>query len=155
MNENQASEFETGIGIGAVDVIPPSFHTLDVRPFTDEQWWSMCDANMSLPESLAKADLTRPFVYDRRYGVFHVPSGHHQHAMSILLAFRHGHTKGLAVAEHLGLEFSHGTADEWLRTTPGACFLSSVGRNVLAGSRDSLSVLERRIIGRGVSYAFE
>ena len=70
---------------------------LDVRPFTDEQWWSMCDAHMSLPEPLAKADLTRPFVYARRYGVFYVPSGHHQHAMSILLAFRHGHTKGLAV----------------------------------------------------------
>ena len=128
---------------------------LDVRPFTDEQWWSMCDAHMSLPEPLAIADLSRPFVYDRRYGVFYVPSGHHQHAMSILLAFRHGHTKGLAVAEHLGLAFSHGTADEWLRTTPGACFLSSVGKNVLAGNRESLSVLERRIIGRGVSYAFD
>jgi len=30
-----------------------------------------------------------------------------------------------------------------------------VGKSVLAGNRESLSVLERRIIGRGVSYAFE
>lgn len=115
----------------------------------------MCDVHMSLPEPLAKADLTRPFVYDRRYGVFYVPSGYHQHAMSILLAFRHGHTKGIAVAEHLGLEFSHETADEWLRTTPGACFLNSAGKSVLAGNRDSLSIIERRMIGRKISYAFE
>ncbi|WP_068675143.1 hypothetical protein [Variovorax sp. WDL1] len=115
----------------------------------------MCDAQMSMPEPLAKSDLNRPFVYDRRYGVFYVPPGHHQHAMSILLAFRHGHTKGIAVAKHLGLKFSQGTADEWLRTTPGACFLSSVGKDVLAGTRDSLSVLEKRIIGRRIAYAFE
>lgn len=128
---------------------------LDTSPFIDRQWWSMCDADMSLPVPLGKADPQKPFIYERRYGVFYVPSRQHQHAMSVLLAFRHGLTKGIEVAERLGLGFSQGTADEWLRTAPGACFLSSVGQNVLAGTRGSLSVLERRIIGRGISYAFE
>jgi hypothetical protein len=85
---------------------------LDIRPFTDEQWWSMCDAHMSLPIPLAKADLQQPFVYERRYGVFYVPSGQHQNAMSILLAFHHGLTKGIDVADRLRLDFSQGTADE-------------------------------------------
>jgi hypothetical protein len=39
---------------------------LDTSPFTDEQWWSMCDAHMSLPVPLATADLHQPFIYERR-----------------------------------------------------------------------------------------
>jgi hypothetical protein len=128
---------------------------LDTSPFTDPQWWSMCDASMSLPVPLAKADLQQPFVYERSYGVFYVPFGQHQQAMSTLLAFRHGLVKGIDVAEHLGLSFSHGTADEWLRSTPGACFRSSVGKKIQVGSRSSLNALERRLIGIEVAYVFE
>jgi len=128
---------------------------LDTAPFSDEQWWSMCDANMSLPVPFAKADLQQPFVYERRYGVFYVPFGQHQHAMSVLLAFQHGLVKGYEVAEQLGLCFSDGTADEWLKSTPGASFRSSVGQKVQVGSRASLNALERRLIGQDVTYVFE
>jgi hypothetical protein len=128
---------------------------LDTSPFSDAQWWSMCDASMSLPVPLSKADLQQPFVYERSYGVFYVPFGQHQQAMSILLAFRHGLVKGIDVAERLGLSFSSGTADEWLRSTPGTCFRSSVGKKIQVGSRASLNALERRLVGREVAYVFE
>lgn len=66
---------------------------LDTSPFTDEQWWAMCDAHMSLPVPLAKADLTKPFVYERRFGLFYVPFGFHHRAMSLLLAFQYDLTR--------------------------------------------------------------
>ena len=119
-------------------------------PFTMAQFWKMCDAQMSDPVVLGRADLTKPFVYDRRYGVFYVPMGHHQTAMSLLLAFDHGCRDGLTVANKLGLRYSHGTADHWLETVPGTAFRSSQGTAVRAGRRESLNVLERRFFGEVV-----
>jgi len=127
--------------------------SLDIHPFTEMQWWAMCDANMGLPVPLREADMSRPFVYERAHGVFYVPMGSHQHAMSVLLAFQHGLCKGLEVAEKLALEFSHGTADHWLESTPGAAFRSSVGKKVQAGKPGNLTVIERRRLGV-VEYLF-
>ncbi len=123
--------------------------------FSDRQWWSMCDAHMSLPVPLHLADLTRPFVYDRKWGVFYVPPGLHQQAMGILLAFHHGLLKGYDVAQHLGLSTrdSHVAADYWLEKTPGAAFLSSVGKKVQAGPRGNLTAIERRLLG-GIEHVF-
>lgn len=128
---------------------------MTIRPgFTDPQWWSMCDANMSEPVPLARADLTKPFVYDRKYGVFYVPSGFHQTAMSVLLAFHHGLVKGVDVSQKLKLRYSEGTSDEWLRTIPGTCFKSSVGKRVNAGKRANLSAVEKRFF-IDIEYLFE
>jgi hypothetical protein len=115
--------------------------------FSDEQWWSMCSAHMGLPQPLHEADLTKPFVYDRRWGVFFVSSGCHQQAMSVLLAFHNGLVKGIDVADRLGLDFSDGTAEYWLEKTPGAAFKSSVGKKVQAGPRGNLTAIERRWLG--------
>lgn len=115
--------------------------------FSDEQWWAMCSAHMSLPVTLKDADLTKPFVYDRRWGVFYVPFGQHQLAMSILLAFHHGQTDAIDTAEMLGVEYSGGSADLWLEKTPGAAFRSSVGKKVQAGPRGNLTAIERRFFG--------
>lgn len=115
--------------------------------FSDEQWWAMCDAHMSLPVPLAEADVTKPFVYDRRWGLFYVPFGQHQFAMSILLAFHQGSTDAIATADALGLSYSDGSADYWLEKTPGAAFRSSVGKKVQAGPRGNLTVIERRLLG--------
>jgi len=120
---------------------------LDIAPFTDQQWWKMCDAGMSLPVPLNEADLTRPFVYDRAFGVFPVPGGRHQVAMSLLLAWRHGCDGGIEVAEKLAIEFSGETADRWLEGTPGAAFLSSVGKRIQVATGRGLTVQERRLFG--------
>lgn len=125
----------------------------DVSPFTDEQWWAMCGAQMSMPVPLHAANLTVPFVYERGFGVFYVPMGYHQQAMSTLLAFQHGLNKGVDVAEKLHLALSDGTADRWLELTPGAAFRSSVGRSVKAGKKGVLTVIERRHFGE-VEYVF-
>lgn len=115
---------------------------------TDKMWWKMCDLHMALPVPLKEADLAKPFVYERKWGVFYVPMGMHQGAMSLLLAFQHGLESGVKVAEKLGLTYSEGTADYWLEHTPGAAFLSSVGDNrIQAGSFKQLNVREHRLFG--------
>lgn len=114
---------------------------------SDEMWWAMCDAHMGLPVPLAEADLSRPFVYERRWGVFYVPGGYHPSAMSLLLAFQHGLCCGIDVGEKLKVSCSSGTADYWLEHTPGAAFRSSVGRCVSVGSLKGLTIQERRLFG--------
>lgn len=118
------------------------------------QFWKLCDAEMSDPVVLSRADVSRPFVYDRQFGFFYVPMGRHQQAMSLLLAFHHGHSDGLTAAGRLGLEYSSGSADHWLEHIPGTAFRSSQGSRVLAGRRGSLNAIERRIFGT-VDYLFE
>lgn len=111
---------------------------------SDPMYWALCDAMADLPLPLAEADLSKPFVYERRWGVFYVPFGHHPGAMSLLLAFQHGLRDGIDAAERLGLSYSDGTADHWLEHTPGAAFRSSVGKTIQIGRWGGLSPLERR-----------
>src|SRR5688572_22398663 len=92
---------------------------IDTKPFTDEQWWKMCDVNLHMPEPLGRADKSRPFVYDRKWGLFHCPPGHHPAAMGLLLAFHHGLLCRLDVAEKLGVDVPYGAADYYLEHTPG------------------------------------
>lgn len=120
---------------------------------SQRQWNQFCDFCMSHPVPLAEADLSKPFVYERRYGVFYVPGGMHQSAMSFLLALQQGCEDGIDAAEKLGLSYSDGTADRWLEHTPGAAFRSSVGKRVQVGSGKGLTVQERRLFG-DVSCAF-
>lgn len=100
---------------------------------------------MSEPVALGQADLTRPFVYERKHGVFYVPGGMHPGAMSFLLALQHGLPSGVAVAESLGLRYSSGTAEHWLEHTPGAAFRSSVGKHIQIATGRDLTALERRL----------
>lgn len=117
---------------------------LDIRPFTDEQWYAMCDANISLPVPLAKADLTKPFIYDRKWGLFYVPGGRHQIAAATLLAFHHGFRKAYEILE-LNID---NYADTYFETVPGTAFKSSVGtRLVRTWSPQSLTAVEKRILG--------
>ncbi len=118
--------------------------------FTDKQFWAMCDAHMSRPVPLNDADLSRPFVYQRGYGVFYVPGGCHPAAMSLLLAFNHGYLNAIDLASELNLEYSSATADRWLEETPGAAFKSSVGKRIQAGK---LSLSELRAFGE-VDFVF-
>lgn len=126
---------------------------LDVAPFTDAQWGAMCSVHLGLPEPLARADLSSPFVYDRKWGVFACPDGYHQAAMGLLLAFHHGETDRLAVAARLGLDVPYGAADHYLANTRGTAFKSSVGvRAVSTWGASSLSVVEKRLLGPAIQY---
>lgn len=113
---------------------------------TQRQWNQYCEF-MSEPVALQHAELFRPFVYERQYGVFYVPGGMHPNAMSLLLALRHGCDDGIEVAEKLKLEYSSGTADYWLEHTPGAAFRSSVGKRIQVATGRGLTALERRAFG--------
>lgn len=118
--------------------LPPSI--------TDEMWWAMCNHHMGVPVALSQADLTQPFVYERRFGVFSVPFGHHSGAMALLLALQYDKTSYLDVTQRLDLKpyDVHAAADYWLMHTPGAAFRSSQGKSLLIGTRKGLTVQERR-----------
>lgn len=118
---------------------------------TDSIWYKMCDAGMSLPEPLETADLTKPFVYDRKYGVFPVVRSNHQIAMSLLLAIHKGYKNGVDASEKMGLEYSNGTADHYLSNITGTAFLSSVGKCITAGSKNNLNEKEKDYFG-SISY---
>lgn len=121
---------------------------------TDEQWWKMCDAHMSLPVPLHTADLSHPFVYDRELGVFYVPFGYHQMAMALLLAFTIDEVDVIDAGEKLGLNYSNGSmSDSWL-SRKGRCFKSSVSAKVYAGYRGNLNIAEIRIF-KDVEYILE
>ncbi|MGQ2979213.1 MAG: hypothetical protein ACT6Q9_05895 [Polaromonas sp.] len=122
--------------------------------YTAQQWQALRDAGVQEPQPLHLADLSVPFVYHRAVGVFHCAAGKHRLAMSLLLAFAEGCDSGIAVAEHLGLDFPDETADRWLEITPGAAFRSSVGRKVQAGKRSHLTQIEKRWLG-DIQYLFD
>ena len=121
---------------------------------TDKMWNAMCVANMSLPLPIDQADFSRPFVYDRSYGVFFVPSGSHQAAMSLLLAWKNQEKNGVRVAEKLGLSYSDGTAYYYLEHIQGTACLSSVGKRICAVKKSNLSELEKEYFGV-VNYLFD
>lgn len=114
--------------------------------FNDKQFYVMCDCNMSLPVKLSEANLLNSFVYDRKYGLFYVPSGFHQTAMSLLLAFHYGLDTGIHVAKKLNINFSDGTADFYLRNIKGTAFRSSVSKKIMIGSFGNLNKSELLIL---------
>ena len=124
----------------------PDFSSKD--SLKDEFWWAMCDAGMSLPVPLRKADLSKEFVYDRRYGVFHCDFGKHQSVMALLLAWDHGvHNylridyKSLNIGE-FGKSDACSYADYYLENTKGTCFLSSQSETIKVGRKCNLNGLE-------------
>ena len=132
-------------------MIKPNFKTSD--SLKDELWWAMCDAGMSRPVKLTKADLSKEFLYDRRYGVFYCQFGKHQFAMALLLAWDLGaenyldidHSK-LGISDWRSRECST-FADYFLENTKGTCFKSSVGKTVKVGKRGNLSNMELDFFG--------
>jgi hypothetical protein len=111
----------------------------------DEIWWSMCDAGMSFPVPLRKADLSKEFLYDRRYGVFYCDYGKHQFAMAQILAWDLGEENYLDI-DYKSLGFSdfsrrdiYKYSDYYLTNTKGTCFLSSVSNSIKVGKKGNLN----------------
>lgn len=113
---------------------------------TDEQWYAMCDARMSRAVALRDADLTKPFVYDRRFGLFYVPMGYHQQAMALLYAFHHGVTRTYECADVLGIAYDRVAklADRWLSEKSGTCYKSSMHQSIRCWKPGHLSAAELR-----------
>lgn len=117
-------------------------------PFTDEQWYAMCDQNLSRPVPLHEADLSKPFVYYRPWGLMYVPSGYHQGAMATLYSFQQGCLSYLDAGEALGIKsyrVCETLADRFLTDIDGTAFRSAVGRGITAGRPSSLDARERLV----------
>jgi len=112
---------------------------------TDRRWWRLCDCHASAPVPLTEADVSKSFVYSRRWGFLYVGFGHHQMTMATLLAFEQDHLSPLDI---LGVESLNKTADlaeQWLRTAPGAAYRSGVAKCVLVGNPEHLTDEERAL----------
>jgi hypothetical protein len=121
---------------------------------TDSQRRLIHNCGIGDPVSLKNADPSKPFVYDRSYGFFPVGWGEHKELMSLLLAFHLGYKTIPELTEETGLDWPYRTADTFLETVPGTCYLSSVGRCIEAGKSKNLTPSERRFFG-DIDYLFE
>lgn len=114
----------------------------------DDFWYSMSDAGMSLPVTLNDADLSIPFVYFRKYGVFYVSPENHHHAMALLLAWEMDCYDYLDIDnESIGIQdfFScdvHSFSDYFLEHFKGTCYMSSVNNKIRAFSSKNLNSME-------------
>lgn len=108
----------------------------------------MCDSGISFPVPIDEADLSRSFVYDRRYGVFYVTFGRHHFAMALLLVWDLGVYNYLHIDyEKLGIsEFRsddiYEYSDYFLSKTKGTCYKSSQAKSIKAGQRGNLNERE-------------
>lgn len=117
------------------------------RGITDEMWWQMCNRHMSQPVPLKKADISKPFIYDRQWGVFYTDFGHHQSAMRLLLTWQHGGLNETEICERINIRYDQ-AADYWLQHTPGAAFLSGApGGKIHVWSFKNLNTSELRLLG--------
>jgi hypothetical protein len=115
---------------------------------TEKQLWKLCDANGCDPVPLdADSGSLKSFVYDRKFGVIRCPFGSHPSVMSLLLAWHHGCKDGIEVSEFLGLEYSSGTADSFLKLK-GTAFRSSQASNVEASHSSNLEDWELAYLGK-------
>lgn len=117
-------------------------------PFTDEQWWTMCDMHMSRPVPLHEADLSHPFIYYRPWGLMYVPFGYHQHAMATMYAFHHGHGDYIDAGKAMAIppyRYSETLADRFLMELEGTAFQSSAAQVVTVGRPAHLDARERQV----------
>lgn len=112
---------------------------------TDSRWWRLCDCHASVPVPLATADLSKSFVYSRRWGFMYVPFGYHQMTMATLLAFEHDLRNPADLEEVLGVHDPAALAERWLRGAPGAAYRSGVAKQVLVGNPEHLTDEERAL----------
>ena len=120
---------------------------MEYGPFTQEQFWKLCDAGTYLPVPLSAAavdDQNPSFVYDREWGVFHVPSGLHYQVMALLQAFREGHLTVDTMERNAAFK----AADRYLRLNPGCGFVSSVAPNRFITFAHNLNGQEKMVFRR-------
>lgn len=116
-------------------------------PMTEENLSLLVNHNMSRPITLERANLTKSFVYDRKFGFFYVAGGNHNIAMSFLYAMHHGFNDVHKMCEHP--DFSHmkgrcsscfdEIADRYISEIEGVCFKSSVSNYILGGSPSQIN----------------
>lgn len=121
---------------------------------TQEMWWKLCDGNLWEPIKLQDADVSKPFVYDRKFGLFYVSMGYHAHVMRFLLglhmSMNHKELEQFMIkeiGEYSAIYSSFCTneyADYYLKNFSGTAFKSSVGTKILCGRFENLNYTERK-----------
>lgn len=116
---------------------------MNIQIITEEQWWDISDY-ASMPIPLREFDMSYPFVYDRRYGIFRCNFSCHQILMATIYEWEHGE-------QARTYNFPFDIADRYIIETPGTSFMSSVGgRGVVVGRLKNLNLSERRFFGEEI-----
>lgn len=112
---------------------------------------------MSTPLKLNQANLSKPFVYHRKHGVFYVKNGCHALAMTQLLCWDLGvrnkneiDTESLFGKKNDEVDIGF-LADFFIENTKGTCFLSSNSEFIFCGKSGHLDFRELTFF-KGVSY---
>ncbi len=111
---------------------------------TDRQWYKMVDSGMGKPIPLNSADLTKPFVYQRGWGVSYVNPGYHRSAMTLLFTFHKGHVRFSDMLNDEDFDpFNElqQAADAWAEL-PGTAWRSSVSNEIMV---NDINLFEKRI----------
>jgi hypothetical protein len=123
-----------------------------MKQLTQERFWAACDAKMSRPVELRKADLNKPFVYDREFGFFYVNFGYHQQAMALLYAWHKGFDRSGDLMIANGWRDSSKAADALMEDYDGIAMKSGVTSmvkkaEVMAFSPSKLNQEEKDFFG--------
>lgn len=112
---------------------------------------------MSDPIKLSNADLTKPFIYHRKHGVFYIRNGYHSAAMTKMLCWE----LGVYNKDEIDTELLFGKkrtdvdigflSDYFIENTKGTCFLSSNSPHIFCGKIGYLDFRELTFF-KGVSY---
>lgn len=123
-----------------------------------KKWWALVDAGGEEPYPIDQWDMSKPFVYDRKWGVFPVQSGNHFLVMALLYAWHHGFDRlGGQFERYLkesgvevkGIGFVKKYADVYIETIPGTAFKSSVNKKVVfSGKPSHLTETEKDYLGK-------
>lgn len=118
---------------------------------TDEQWWAISDY-ASQPIPLRDADLTRPFLYVRGYGVFYIDMGCHQLVSALIYTWMQGKPDIFDLVDEGVLEATscYEVAATRLTELDGVASLSNVGRDIIYASK--LNYAEKTYIKEYESY---
>lgn len=103
-------------------------------------------------------DISKPFVYYRKYGLFYVPMGYHSFVMASLMAFDHNvknHYALLKLPEFMSYDGVQDIAHIFLEETEGVAYRSAIsGSNIVCQHPSYLTAVEKRIF-RYVDYSQE
>lgn len=126
-----------------LDVLTETYPEVDelLNLITQNRWCELVDCGAGKPKPLSTADLSKPFVYDRKFGVFHCRLSH-----QMLMATLYGWHTGIDIDDNEdNLDYGQ-LADKYLEEIPGTCFLSSMAQfnenRVTCWSKDSLNAFE-------------
>ena len=130
---------------------------------TDEKLYQLVDYKLSNPISLEDGNLTKSFLYDRKFGFFYVSGGNHQLAMALFFSWHKGFLNPHELYESeeykeiksTGIGRFEALADKYIDEIKGTCFKSSVSRYIIGGKIENFNKYEMEMFEDRIRFLDE